>query len=52
MENPKVTNIDKNRNPPAVVVININFQLNPPKNIKPTNPIGIAKKGKRYERHK
>ena len=52
MENPKVTNIDKNNNPAAVDVININFQLNPPKIIKQSNPIGNVKKGKRYDRHK
>ena len=52
MANQKVMNIDKNRNPAEVVIIIINFQLNPPKIIKPTKLIGIDKKGNRYERHK
>ena len=45
-------NIDKNKNRAEVFVINMIFQLNPPKMIKATIPIGMDNKGNRNERYK
>ena len=44
--------MDKNKNPPAVVAINMVFQLKPPVMINAKAPIGITRKGSRKERQR